>query len=229
MSEEVREMFARIAKRYDVMNSLLSMGMHRQWKRLAVELSGVSTGMSVLDCASGTGDLAIEFKRRTGMSGRVLATDFCQPMLDYVQPKSIALGMDLHVELADVTHLAYASCSFDIVSIAYGIRNVDDPIAALSEMARVTKSGGKLVILETGVPSGLAKLLYNLYVRVIPIMGLLIAGDWKAYRYLPETASRFPYGNEFSNLLRKIPDVKQVVSHRLMLGASYIYVADISH
>ncbi|MBL7999197.1 MAG: ubiquinone/menaquinone biosynthesis methyltransferase, partial [Candidatus Kapabacteria bacterium] len=228
MSEQVRTMFAAIAGKYDVMNTVLTFGMHHAWRRRAVRLSGAAGGMSVLDCASGTGDLAFEFKKVVGTNGVVVATDFCKEMLDVIPSKSKDNGLALQVEVADAMNLQYPDNSYDIVSISYGIRNVDNPVTALTEMARVTKNGGKLVIIETGMPTGIAKVGYRIFAQyIVPLLGRLIARNTQAYTYLPETASRFPYGNAFATLVRTVPAIADVRVVPLMLGASYIYIASV--
>lgn len=226
MSEEVRTMFAEISGKYDFMNTMLTFGMHHAWRRKAVRLSKAAAGMSVLDCASGTGDLALEFKKAVGAQGLVVATDFCQEMLDFIQPKAQEQQLDVRVELADAMNLHYADNSFDIASISYGIRNVDEPVVALGEMARVVKSGGTLVIIETGNPEGLLYFFYKLYNKyIVPLMGKVFAGNSSAYTYLPETASRFPYGKKFLELLRQTGRIDEAQSYPLFFGASYIYIA----
>ncbi len=225
MSEEVRSMFAAIAPRYDLMNSVITLGMHHRWRRRTVELAKAHDGESVLDCAAGTGDLAFEFKRSVGSHGRVLATDFCAEMLEGIAPKSKSLQLTVEVELADAMKLPYADQSFDIVSIAYGIRNVDDPRVALREMARVLKPGGRIAVLETGQPKGIMALGYAVFRRLIPLAGRLVASNSDAYTYLPATAAKFPYGEEFVAMLREIPDIVSARAYPLFFGVSYIYIA----
>ena len=209
MSEAVRSMFAGISKRYDLMNTVITLGMHHAWRRRAVGLSSVRAGDRVLDVASGTGDFALEFAEKVGKGGHVTATDFCKEMLDYLPPKINTARHAISIEIADAMHLPYPSASFDVVSIAYGIRNVDDPNIALSEMVRVLK------------------VLYEMFRRIIPIAGKLIAGNSDAYSYLPRTASQFPYGSEFVRMMRNQPAVREAVAYPLFFGVSYIYVATV--
>ncbi|MBX7153424.1 MAG: ubiquinone/menaquinone biosynthesis methyltransferase [Bacteriodetes bacterium] len=228
MSEEVRQMFADISGEYDFMNTVLTLGMHHGWRRKAVRLSGAAQGMSVLDCASGTGDLAIEFKKAVGGKGKVLATDFCVEMLDYIKPKTEKLGLDIPFEFADAMNLQYADNTFDIASISYGIRNVDDPVVALQQMARVVKNNGKIVVIETGNPTGIMYTGYKLYNNyIVPVLGRMLAGNKDAYTYLPETASRFPFGNAFIELLNKTEMIGTAKAYPLFFGASYIYIATV--
>ena len=155
MSTEVRQMFSSIATRYDVTNEVLSFGIHRLWRRSAVRLSGAREGNAVLDCATGTGDLALAFKRKVGASGRVMGTDFCKEMLDNAPAKAAREGLQVEFQVADAMALPFADASFDVASIAFGIRNVDDPVKCLKEMARVVRPGGRVVVLEFGQPTGL--------------------------------------------------------------------------
>src|SRR5947199_7163351 len=142
MSAEVREMFASIARRYDTANEVLSLGIHKGWRRAAVHLSGAAPGQRVLDCATGTGDLALEFKRVVGPEGEVIGTDFCAEMLQSAPAKAAKAGLAVKFAVADALALPYAEGQFDVASIAFGIRNVDDPVLCLEEMARVVKPGG---------------------------------------------------------------------------------------
>ncbi|HEX9602680.1 MAG TPA: ubiquinone/menaquinone biosynthesis methyltransferase, partial [Myxococcales bacterium] len=172
MSEQVREMFASIARRYDAANEVLSLGVHRAWRRAAVRLSGVLPGDRVLDCATGTGDLALAFKRAVGPSGEVVGTDFCAEMLASAPAKAQRAGLPVRFEVADALSLPYADASFDVASIGFGIRNVDDPVRCLREMARVVRPGGRVVVLEFGQPRGPFGALFRVYSRqVMPALG----------------------------------------------------------
>src|SRR5204863_6325372 len=177
MSAEVREMFASIARRYDTANEVLSLGIHKGWRRAAVHLSGAAPGQRVLDCATGTGDLAREFKRAGGAGGEVIGTDFCAEMLESAPAKAARLGLEVKFEVADALALPYRDASFDVVSIAFGIRNVDDPLRCLREMARVVRPGGRVVVLEFGQPRGPFGALFRAYSRtVMPAIGGLLTG-----------------------------------------------------
>src|SRR5688500_3709199 len=135
-------MFRSISGRYDRANTVLSAGVHHRWRTKAVRMAGISGGESVLDCASGTGDLAIAFKKAVGPAGRVVGTDFVPEMLDLARRKA----PDIEFEVAYVTALPYPVASFDVVSISFGIRNVSDPRRGLAEMARVLRPGGRLIV-----------------------------------------------------------------------------------
>ncbi len=135
MSEQVRQMFSAIAPRYDVTNSVLSMGIHQGWRRVAVKTAKVLSGEKVLDCATGTGDLALAFKRAVGNDGKVIGTDFCAEMLEHAPQKAARAGLEVEFSVADAQSLPFTNASFDVASIAFGIRNVDDPVRCLREMA----------------------------------------------------------------------------------------------
>ena len=201
MSTEVRQMFSSIATRYDVTNEVLSFGIHRLWRRKAVRLSGAQAGSSVLDCATGTGDLALAFKRKVGATGRVVGTDFCKEMLDHAPGKAERQGLAVEFQVADAMALPFADNSFDVASIAFGIRNVDDPVKCLKEMARVVRPGGRVVVLEFGQPTGLFGALFRFYSKVVmPAVGGLLTGNRAAYEYLPRTSAAFPAGEKFLEL-----------------------------
>jgi len=172
-SEKIRSMFSRVAANYDKANSILSVGIHHLWRTKLVKLSGAQPGQKVLDCATGTGDLAIAFKKKVGASGSVIGTDFCAEMLASAPAKAQAQGLSIQFEQADVTQLQYADHSFDICSISFGIRNVNDPVKALQEMARVTQPGGVVMVLEFGQMNlPLIGSLYNFYSeKVLPQIG----------------------------------------------------------
>jgi demethylmenaquinone methyltransferase/2-methoxy-6-polyprenyl-1,4-benzoquinol methylase len=226
MSQRVVDMFARVAERYDRANTFITAGLHRRWRRRAVRASMASSGMHVLDCATGTGDFALEFLRVVGPRGSVTAIDICEPMLAVFRRKMDQHVPNLRIEYADMLSLPYSDGSFDVTSCGYGIRNADDPLRALAEMARVTRAGGRVVILETGVPSSpLLRAVYAAHTRwVVPLVGRIIAGDREAYEYLPRTAAVFPYGEQFIGMMEATGAFAQHIAIPLLGGASYIYV-----
>lgn len=225
MSAEVRQMFSSIAPRYDVTNSVLSMGVHHLWRRKAIRLSGAREGHRVLDCATGTGDLAIAFKRRVGPSGSVTGTDFCAEMLLPAPAKAKAAGLEVTFEVADAMALPYPDRTFDVSSISFGIRNVDDPVKCLREMARVVKPGGRVVVLEFGQPGGLFGAFFRFYSRaVMPRIGGLLTGNRAAYEYLPRTAATFPAGARFLSLMEDANVFSERTAHPLTSGMAFIYV-----
>jgi demethylmenaquinone methyltransferase/2-methoxy-6-polyprenyl-1,4-benzoquinol methylase len=179
----------------------------------------------VLDCASGTGDLAIEFKQAVGPSGKVVATDFCAEMLALAPRKADRAGLEIEFKVADAAALPYPNRSFDVCSIAFGIRNVDDPLQCLAEMARVTRPGGRVVVLEFGQPRGAYGTLFRLYSRrVIPWVGGALTGARGAYEYLPRTAAAFPSGDQFLTMMRTASAFAGVRAKPLTFGTAYVYV-----
>lgn len=228
MSEKVRKMFADIADDYDRVNSILSFGVHHAWRSRTVQLSGAREGDHILDCATGTGDLALEFKEKVGDSGYVLGTDFCKEMIEHAPDKAQKHGLTLDFEVADAMNLPYKNNRFDIASIAFGIRNVDEPVQALKEMGRVVKPGGKVVILEFGQPRGLLKYPYELYSQyIMPAVGGWISGNREAYTYLPRTSAEFPAGKKFIELMKESNTFTSQMFDKLTGGIAYIYVGTV--
>ncbi len=228
MSEEVKKMFADISGKYDFMNTFLSFGMHKIWRKRAVRYAGTKPGDNVLDCASGTGDLAIEFKKKTGISGRVVAQDFCREMLDIINPKAKKEKVEVEVEIGDVLNINHLDDTFDISSISFGLRNLDDPIQGLKEMARVVKPKGKVVIVETGQPKRMFYLFYKIYSKYfMPVAGKLFAKNKNAYEYLPETASKFPFGEKLVEMMNSTGVFDDIKTYPQSFGVAYIYIATV--
>lgn len=199
MSEAVRQMFGAIARRYDLINSVLSGGLHHWWRRQAVTWSGIQSGAIVLDLCSGTADLALAFGRHVGPSGHVVATDFCDTILRYGVDKARKRRAPLRFALADAQALPFPDATFDGVTVAFGLRNVDCLATALQEMYRVLRPGGVALVVEFGQPPGrLFGTLYRCYARyVLPCIGRWLSGHADAYAYLPRTAAVFPAGEHF--------------------------------
>lgn len=228
MSDKVRQMFADIADDYDRVNTILSFGVHHIWRDQAVKMSGAKPGDKVLDCATGTGDLAIEFKQKVGNKGQVLGTDFCAEMIEHAPAKAQEHNLDISFEVADAMNLPYEDHTFDIASIAFGIRNVDEPVTALKEMARVVRPGGRVVVLEFGQPKGLLKYPYELYSQyIMPAVGGWISGNREAYTYLPRTSAQFPAGDHFITLMNQADCFSKRVYKKLTGGIAYIYVGTV--
>lgn len=230
MSEHVQHIFDRIAPRYDLVNSVLSLGMMPRWRRLAVRLSGAVPGQSVLDCAAGTGAQAIAFARCVGPAGRVVALDFSAEMLAQLPVRAWRAGVgNIETVQADMQALLFANHSFDCASCTFGIRNVDNPQLALAEMARVVRPGGKVVVVETGLPRNpLWRGIYGLYSGVFyPILGGALTGQWAAYRHLRDSIRSFPYGPEFANMLRAGHPFRKVELYPLLGGVVWIYVGEV--
>jgi demethylmenaquinone methyltransferase/2-methoxy-6-polyprenyl-1,4-benzoquinol methylase len=224
MSQAVHSMFSDIAPRYDLTNSVLSLGIHHLWRKRTVKVSGAKAGSSVLDCATGTGDLALEFKRTVGAQGRVLGTDFNADMLSHATAMEKGKGLDVTFEVADAMHLPYADATFDVASISFGIRNVDVPKTALAEMARVVKPGGRIVVLEFGQPRGIMGITYRFYSKhIIPLIGGLLTGNRKAYEYLPTTAAAFPCREQFTALMESTGRLTECTYEELTGGIAFLY------
>jgi demethylmenaquinone methyltransferase / 2-methoxy-6-polyprenyl-1,4-benzoquinol methylase len=229
MSEKVRNMFADIADDYDRINGVLSFGIHNIWRKSTVLASRVKPGDRVLDCATGTGDLALEFKRAVGHEGYVKGTDFCKEMIEYAPEKAHDKRLVVDFEVADAMDLPYEDNSFDIASIAFGIRNVDDPVTALKEMARVVRPGGRVVVLEFGQPEGVIKYPYEFYSRhVMPAIGGWISGNREAYTYLPETSAKFPAGEKFLELMDQTGSFEKREAEKLTGGIAFVYVGTVA-
>jgi demethylmenaquinone methyltransferase/2-methoxy-6-polyprenyl-1,4-benzoquinol methylase len=190
---EVRGMFDRIAGVYDLMNSAMTAGLHHLWRQRAVDRANVGPGSDALDVCCGTGDLALELRRRIGPDGRVVGCDFSEPMLELARRKSGEEGLPVEFGWADALDLPYGDGSFDAVTIGFGARNLADLERGLSEMARVLRPGGRLVILEITRPhrEPLASFYSLWFDRVVPVIGTL-AGDSDAYSYLPNSVRTFP-------------------------------------
>jgi len=221
-------MFADIADDYDRVNTILSFGVHHGWRKQAVKLSNVQSGDRVLDCATGTGDLAIVFKKAVGKKGYVLGTDFCKEMMESAPDKASSQNLSVDFEVADAMDLPYETSSFDVASIAFGIRNVDDPVQALKEMGRVVKPGGRVVVLEFGQPKGLLQYPYNWYSQhVMPMLGGWISGNREAYAYLPRTSAEFPAGDAFVKLMKEAACFSTQTYKKCTGGIAYIYVGTV--
>lgn len=228
MSEKVRRMFADIASDYDKINTVLSFGVHHLWRSKAVKLSDARPGDKVLDCATGTGDLAIDFKKVVGPGGTVIGSDFCKEMMETAPDKAGAKGLDIRFEVADVMNLPFDDDRFDIASIGFGIRNVDEPVQALREMSRVVMPGGRVVILEFGQPDGVMKYPYEFYSQqVMPAVGGWLSGNREAYTYLPESTARFAAGDAFIDLMKQSEGFVRLKMKKLTGGIAYIYVGTV--
>lgn len=219
--EKIRSMFASISTRYDRANTVLSAGVHHLWRRRTVRWSAARPGDRVLDCATGTGDLAIAFRNVVGGQGEVIGTDFVPEMLELARVKAPSLTFDV----ADVTQLPFADATFDVSSISFGIRNVSDPRKGISELARVVKPGGRVMVLEFGQPRGRAfGALYDFYRRrVLPRVGGMVTGEQDAYEYLERSAGRFPSGPEFVELMRESARFRTIDYVPLTFGIAYLY------
>lgn len=192
-AQRVAGVFDSVARRYDLMNDLMSAGLHRYWKRFTVEKSMTRAGDRVLDVAGGTGDLARLFARRVGSTGSVVLTDINAAMLSVGRDRLADDGIVLPVALCDGERLAFASDTFDCVSVAFGLRNMTRKDAALAEMRRVLRPGGRLLVLEFSRVWGPLAPVYDAYsFQVLPRLGQAVAGDAESYRYLAESIRMHP-------------------------------------
>lgn len=221
----VREMFARIARRYDLLNSLLSLRIHHYWRDVAVRMLHLQPGDSALDVCTGTADLAIRMAREVRNDGQVVGIDFCEPMLRLGRRKiQHTAGIErIHLVLGDALRLPFASDTFDGVGVAFGIRNVVDIRQAFTEMWRVLKPGGRVVCLEFSHPrQRFFRQLYGFYFhRLLPwIGGMLSHRD--AYTYLPESVRYFPEREQLAQIMREVGFV-QVTWRELTVGIVCIH------
>jgi len=203
-ARRVAGVFSSVASRYDLMNDLMSGGLHRLWKTFAVSQSGVRDGQRVLDIAGGTGDLALQFAKRVGARGEVWLTDINREMLGVGRDRLLDRGHRLPAVQCDAECLPFPSDYFDCVSVAFGLRNMTHKEVALTEMGRVLKPGGRLLVLEfSRVWAPLAK-AYDWYsFNVLPWLGRKVAGDEAAYRYLAESIRVHPGQEELKRLLER--------------------------
>lgn len=228
--DKIQKMFSEIAGGYDKANSVLSFGVHHFWRWRLVRFSEAKLGQSVLDCATGTGDLAIVFKQVVGSQAKVVGTDFCKEMLDFAPAKAKAQNLDIEFRIADAMALDFPDHSFDIVSISFGIRNVADPVKALSEMARVCKPGGKVMVLEFGqtkIP-GFAQAYEYYSNKLLPKIGGLITGKADAYQYLQDSSAKFPCADEFLSMAAKTNAFKKMSYKPLFGGIAYMYKLELN-
>jgi demethylmenaquinone methyltransferase / 2-methoxy-6-polyprenyl-1,4-benzoquinol methylase len=203
-ARRVRGVFDSVAPHYDLMNDLMSLGLHRAWKAYTVLVANLRPGDQVLDIAGGTGDLALAFARKVGPTGRVVHTDINQAMLRSGRDRLIDAGLSLPTVVCDAEKLPFETASFDLVSVAFGLRNMTHKDIALAEMNRVLKAGGKLLVLEfskVAKPLGKAYDWYSF--NVLPQLGKLVAGDDASYRYLAESIRMHPGQEELKSLMKK--------------------------
>jgi demethylmenaquinone methyltransferase/2-methoxy-6-polyprenyl-1,4-benzoquinol methylase len=223
----VRSVFDSVAPRYDLMNDVMSGGLHRLWKRFALTQTGLKPGHSALDVAAGSGDLAAGLARQVGPSGRVAAADVNLRMLTVGRNRLLDAGVAGNVAYvaADAEALPFASRSFHAVTIGFGLRNVTDKRAALAEMFRVLKPGGRLLVLEFSklrLPQLVP--LYDLYsFQVLPRLGRLLAGDAESYRYLAESIRRHPGQDALLELMRG-RGFERCTCHNLSAGIVALHV-----
>ncbi len=203
-AQRVRGVFDSVAPRYDVMNDLMSMGLHRVWKAFTVGVANIRPGARVLDIAGGTGDLALAFARKAGPSGQVVHTDINEAMLKVGRDRLLDAGVALPTLVCDAEKLPFADQHFDVVSVAFGLRNMTHKDVALAEMNRVLKPGGRLLVLEFSQVAKPVRAAYDWYsFNVLPRLGQMVAGDASSYRYLAESIRMHPAQDELKALMKQ--------------------------
>ncbi len=224
-ARRVRGVFDSVAPRYDLMNDLMSMGLHRAWKAYAVLAADLRPGQRVLDIAGGTGDLARAFARKVGSSGLVVHTDINASMLRVGRDRLLDAGLVLPTFVCDAEKLPFASDSFDRVSVGFGLRNMTHKEQALAEMHRVLKPGGKLLVLEFSRVAPPLRKAYDWYsFNILPRLGRLVARDEASYRYLAESIRMHPGQEELKAMMRKC-GFGHVDYHNLTGGVAALHVA----
>ena len=203
-ARRVRGVFDSVASKYDLMNDLMSLGLHRAWKAYTLMVADIREGFQVLDIAGGTGDLALAFSKKVGKSGQVFHTDINEAMLRTGRDRLLNEGVNLPTMVCDAEKLPFPDNHFDVVSVAFGLRNMTHKDIALAEMNRVLKPGGKLLVLEFSKVAKPLQKAYDWYsFKVLPGLGKLVAGDDASYRYLAESIRMHPPQAELKAMMIK--------------------------
>jgi demethylmenaquinone methyltransferase/2-methoxy-6-polyprenyl-1,4-benzoquinol methylase len=223
-ARHVRGVFDSVAPKYDVMNDLMSLGLHRAWKAYTVLVAGLREGDRALDIAGGTGDLAMAFSKKVGKSGQVVHTDINEAMLSTGRNRLLDAGIALPTLVCDAEQLPFADGYFNLVSVAFGLRNMTHKDRALAEMHRVLKPGGKLLVLEFSRVAKPLEKAYDWYsFKVLPRLGRIVAGDDASYRYLAESIRMHPGQDELKALMQ-IGGFGHVDYHNLTGGIAALHV-----
>ncbi|PZO15305.1 MAG: bifunctional demethylmenaquinone methyltransferase/2-methoxy-6-polyprenyl-1,4-benzoquinol methylase UbiE [Burkholderiales bacterium] len=223
-ASRVRSVFDSVAPRYDVMNDLMSGGLHRLWKRYTLTVANPQPGHQVLDIAGGTGDLSLAFAKKVGATGRVVHTDINEAMLREGRTRLLDMGVVLPTLVCDAEKLPFASDSFDFVSVAFGLRNMTNKALALAEMHRTLKPGGKLLVLEFSRVAKPLEKAYDWYsFNILPKLGKLVANDEDSYRYLAESIRMHPGQEELRQMMRST-GFGHVDVHNLSAGVVALHV-----
>jgi demethylmenaquinone methyltransferase / 2-methoxy-6-polyprenyl-1,4-benzoquinol methylase len=220
----VQEMFDSIAPRYDLLNSMMSLRLHYLWRRVATKQTGLKPGDTALDVCTGTGDFAFELAKSVGPDGAVYATDFSEQMLIFGRQKGASRHNNVVFSQADTQHLPFEANRFDAVTVGFGIRNVANIPQGIAEMARVTKVGGRVVILEFSTPQNpvFARLYHFYSYTLMPALGAMIAGSKRAYTYLPSSIEKF-YSREALKSLMEEAGLESITIQNLLFGAVVIH------
>jgi demethylmenaquinone methyltransferase/2-methoxy-6-polyprenyl-1,4-benzoquinol methylase len=223
-ARHVRSVFDSVAPKYDLMNDLMSAGLHRAWKAYTVMVANLQEGQRALDIAGGTGDLALAFSRKVGKSGQVVHTDINEAMLSTGRNRLLDAGVVLPTLVCDAEKLPFPDNYFNVVSVAFGLRNMTHKDVALAEMQRVLQPGGKLLVLEFSKVAAPLEKAYDWYsFKVLPKLGKLIAGDDASYRYLAESIRMHPGQEELKALMHK-GGFGHVDYHNLTGGIAALHV-----
>ncbi len=223
-ARKVRGVFDSVAAKYDVMNDLMSAGLHRVWKRYTITVANPQPGQQVLDIAGGTGDLSRAFAQRVGPTGRVVHTDINEAMLREGRNRLLDEGLVLPTMVCDAEKLPFADNGFDFVSVAFGLRNMTHKDQALAEMRRVLKPGGKLLVLEFSRVAKPLEKAYDWYsFNVLPKLGQLVAGDAHSYQYLAESIRMHPGQEELRQLMKSV-GFGHVDVHNLSAGVVALHL-----
>lgn len=223
-ARHVRGVFDSVATKYDLMNDVMSGGMHRLWKAFTIREAAVRPGMKVLDIAGGTGDLSLKFAQQAGPTGQVWLTDINHAMLSVGRDRLLDKGLALPVAQCDAEKLPFPDDTFDVITVAYGLRNMTHKDKALAEMRRVCRPGGKVMVLEfSRVWEPLAP-VYDAYsFKVLPWLGSKIAGDAESYRYLAESIRVHPAQRELATIMEQV-GLERVKWHNLTFGVCALHV-----
>ena len=227
MKNQIKTMFNSIYQEYDFINNLITFGLHKNWKNQIVDISKSLNPKRILDVATGTADIAIALTKIKNCE--IIGMDLSSNMLDIGDKKIKELDLEKSIKLepGDVENLKYDDNYFDVITVGYGVRNFENLKKSLDEIYRVLKKNGTLIILETSVPKNkIIKLFYNFFTKFyVKLIGLLFSKNFEAYSYLQKSASNFPHGNEFTNILKnsKFTSVSQDIK---LFGASTIYTAN---
>lgn len=221
----VRNMFNRISSRYDLVNDILSCGVHRLWLKKAVRFISPSPNFNLLDLATGTGKFAFEFAKMN-RDLKIYALDFSEKMVEIARQRAKKHHYNVDFLLGDALNIPFPDSTFEIVSMSYGIRNVASIEKCLKEIARVLKPKGRFVIIEFGHPNNFLQPIYKFLQKIlfIPIGGL-ITGDIKAYKYLFTTINNFPCGQDFVRIIEKSDAFEEITYTPLTFGIAYLYIA----